>query len=188
MRGVLIGAAAVAALALAFATLTLRAAVAPPAGDSGHARQDIAAQQESAGDPADEESDAGYLDPLGPNAACYVCHMTFVDEPLAVTHLRAKITCIDCHGTSQGHANDEKIGATKPDIVIPRSQLNRACRKCHERHDVRPEEVIARWIKRARSRQARPAGKPLRPPVVCTDCHGSHRVSRAQQDRVPHAK
>jgi len=186
MRAALMGAAAVAAVA--FAALTLSAAVAPPAGDSHRANQDTTARQEPADNTADEESDAGYLDPLGPNAACYVCHMTFVDEPLAVVHLRAKITCIDCHGTSQGHANDEKIGATKPDIVIKRSQLNRACRKCHEGHDVRPEEVIARWIKRARSRRARTAGKPLQPPVVCTDCHGSHRVSRAQRDGAPHAK
>ena len=80
----------------------------------------------------DDAADEGYLDPLGPNAACYVCHVTFVDEPLAVEHLQAKITCIDCHGTSQGHANDEDIGATPPDIVIKRPQVNRSCRKCHK--------------------------------------------------------
>lgn len=186
MRAALLSVAVVAVLA--YASLTLLAAVAPPAGSSGHAHQDVAAQQEPVGSKANEEPDPGYLDPLGPNAACYVCHMTFVDEPLAVVHLRAKITCIDCHGTSQGHANDEKIGATKPDIVIKRPQLNRSCRKCHERHDVRPEAVIARWIKRARSHATPATKQPRQPPVVCTDCHGSHRVSRAQRNDVAPAK
>jgi mono/diheme cytochrome c family protein len=33
-------------------------------------------------------------------------------------HLQAKVGCIDCHGISAGHANDEDIGATKPDITF----------------------------------------------------------------------
>lgn len=127
------------------------------------------------------ETDAGALDPLGPNAACYVCHLTFVDEPLARTHLQAKVTCIDCHGLSAAHANDEDIGATPPDKVIQRAQINQSCRHCHKTHDVRPEELIARWLERARQEQASrtAAAEPKRPPVVCTDCHGRHKVRRA---------
>ena len=108
-------------------------------------------------------------DPLGPNAACYVCHMTFVREELSKTHLAKKVTCVKCHGLSAKHANDEDIGATKPDRVFARDQVNAMCRACHKRHDVPPEEIIARWVERQ-----------LTEPPVCTDCHGSHRIERAE--------
>jgi hypothetical protein len=187
MRGALLPkAAVVAALALA---LTVCAEAVRPVAEAA-AEKPRGDDKDAAKEAADDIAGEGFLDPMGPNAACYVCHVTFVDEPLAVEHLRAKTTCIDCHGTSQGHANDENIGATPPDIVIQRPQVNCACRKCHQGHDVRPEDVIARWIERARfrSRSARPAKGPLQPQVVCTDCHGSHRVSRAQAERAPQTK
>jgi hypothetical protein len=148
-------------------------------------------------DDAAAESNDGMLDPLGPNAACYVCHMTFVDEELALTHLAVDITCADCHGASEGHANDEDIGATPPDIVIKGPAINQSCRNCHKRHDVAPEEVIARWLARQKQAQAqakpksppapakapakaaKPAAKRQPPVIVCTDCHGQHRVAKA---------
>lgn len=98
--------------------------------------------------------------PLGANAACYVCHMTFVKEELSKTHLRAEITCVRCHGLSAGHANDEDIGATPPDISFKRDQVNAMCLKCHKSHDIGPEKVGA--------------GKY---PPVCTDCHGTHKIN-----------
>jgi ribosomal protein L40E len=107
-------------------------------------------------------------DPLGPNAACYVCHMAFVREELSKTHLAAKVTCIRCHGLSAKHANDEDIGATKPDRVFAREQVNRMCRRCHSTHDVPPEAVIARWLEQR-----------LTESPVCTDCHGAHRLDHA---------
>ena len=97
--------------------------------------------------------------PLGANAACYVCHMTFVKEELSKTHLRAEITCVRCHGLSAGHANDEDIGATPPDVSFKRDQVDAMCLKCHESHDIGPEEVVA--------------GES---PSVCTDCHGTHKI------------
>ena len=115
-------------------------------------------------------------DPLGPNAGCYVCHMTFVREELSRTHLEAKVACVDCHGTSAPHANDEDVGATKPDRTYTRVQVSPSCRKCHPTHDVAPEKLIARWQER---RPAKPAAKPSPPPVVCTDCHGTHRIARS---------
>jgi len=108
--------------------------------------------------------------PLGPNAACYVCHMTYVKEPMSRVHLKHKVYCIDCHGTSAAHANDEDIGATKPDIYFKRNQVNGSCRKCHAHHDAAPEKVIKRWIEK----------KLTVSPPVCTDCHGSHKIKRAK--------
>ena len=98
--------------------------------------------------------------PLGANAACYVCHMTFVKEELSKTHLRAEITCVRCHGLSAGHANDEDIGATPPDVSFKRDQVDAMCLKCHESHDISSEEVVA--------------GES---PSVCTDCHGTHKIN-----------
>jgi len=109
------------------------------------------------------------VDPLGPNAACYVCHMTFVKEPLSKVHAKAKVSCIQCHGLSAPHANDEDIGATKPDITFKRDAVDAACRKCHETHDVAPAKVTARW-------QARKSP----PDPICTSCHGSHKIARAK--------
>ena len=98
--------------------------------------------------------------PLGANAACYVCHMTFVKEELSKTHLRAEITCVRCHGLSAGHANDEDIGATPPDVSFKRDQVDAMCLKCHESHDISSEEVVA--------------GES---PSVCTDCHDTHKIN-----------
>jgi len=124
---------------------------------------------------AEASADEGETNPLGANAACYVCHMTFVREELAKRHLKEKVTCIDCHGLSAGHANDEDIGATPPDVTYNRQQVNASCRECHKDHDVRPEEVVARWLEQERSE----------PKAVCTDCHGTHRIERPEEDESP---
>ena len=121
--------------------------------------------------PAAKEASSTQYDetnPMGANAGCFVCHIPFVREELSKIHLQAKVGCIDCHGISAGHANDEDIGATKPDITFEGDQTNEMCVKCHESHDVGAEEVIARWLER---------GSDKKQPK-CTDCHGSHRISK----------
>ena len=124
---------------------------------------------------SDGEDDGAILDPLGPNAACYVCHMTFVHEELSRIHLAEKITCIKCHGLSAAHANDEEIGATPPDVTFSRSQIDTSCEKCHEKHDVPARDVVARWLER----------KIRKPVTVCTDCHGMHRIEQSSEDDGP---
>lgn len=125
------------------------------------ARADAAPPEEA--QPTDAED---VTNPLGPNVACYVCHMTFVREPIAKLHLAAEVFCVECHGQSSGHANDEDIGATKPDRMYGREEINDACRACHENHDATPEAVVGRWVE---------LGLTEVPPV-CTDCHGEHRI------------
>lgn len=112
------------------------------------------------------------IDALGANAACYVCHMTFVREELSKVHLAAKIACTDCHGLSAKHANDENIGATKPDIVYPREKIDGACSECHPKHRAPARQVVARSIERKLD--------PKTPPV-CTECHGTHKIERAAE-------
>lgn len=127
------------------------------------ARADASGEQEVPG----EETD-----PLGANAACYVCHMTFVKEDLARVHLKAKVPCTKCHGLSDKHANDEHIGATKPDITYRRDQIDASCTKCHEKHDAAAKKVIARFVERKLS------GTP-----TCTGCHGTHKIERPAEER-----
>jgi len=110
--------------------------------------------------------------PLGANAACYVCHIPFVKEELSKIHLRAEVACIDCHGLSAGHANDEEIGATPPDVTFKRSAINGFCRKCHKTHDVPARKVVEAWKD----------GKVSEADAVCTDCHGAHKISRANRE------
>jgi len=119
-----------------------------------------------------EDPIAAEIDPLGANAACYVCHMTFVKEELSKVHLHEKIGCIECHGLSAEHANDENIGATKPDIAFKRGEVDASCVKCHEGHDAPATEVVARFLERR---------LPEKPPPICTDCHGAHRIEEAAE-------
>jgi len=116
-------------------------------------------------------------DPMGPNAGCYVCHMTFVQEELATTHLHAGISCVRCHGTSAGHANDENIGATTPDVMIKGAQINPFCRACHKTHNAAPEKVVARWTERHPAELLRALQTPP-PAATCTECHGHHKIAK----------
>lgn len=117
---------------------------------------------------AAEESDL-----LWANAACCVCHIPFAKEELGKVHLAAKIACFECHGLSADHANDEDIGATPPDVVFRRDRIDAACLKCHETHDAAGRDVVARFLQRRLSAES---------PAVCTDCHGSHRIERSEED------
>ena len=96
-----------------------------------------------------EESSGPFIDPMSVNATCYVCHMTFVHESISKEHFAEEVTCIDCHGLSAAHANDEDIGATKPDIVYAQDQIDTMCVECHEEPmGEHPEEakLIAEYV------------------------------------------
>jgi hypothetical protein len=126
------------------------------------------------------EQDAS--DVLGANAACLVCHLTFVKESLARSHQLKGVSCTRCHGASVAHANDEHIGATRPDVTYPREKVDAACAVCHEEHDVPATKVIERFLERK---------LPPRPAAICTDCHGSHRIEKADTpfaDQSPERK
>ena len=112
------------------------------------------------------------LDAIWANAACYVCHTSFVKEELGTVHLKDKVTCVKCHGLSAAHANDEDIGATPPDVVFRRDQIDRMCEECHETHDAPARKVLARFLERRLS---------LKSPPTCTDCHGRHKIEEAAE-------
>jgi len=118
------------------------------------------------------ESSRETIDPLSVNANCYLCHIPFVREEISRVHFAEKITCIKCHGLSAAHANNEDVGATKPDVTFGRDRVDKMCRECHETHDAPAQAVIARFSQR----------KLTDTGAVCTDCHGNHRIEEPAAD------
>jgi len=104
------------------------------------------------------------------NDACYVCHGNLRDEELAVVHAKEEIGCTDCHGQSMEHRKDED-NVTAPEIMYPANKIDSLCRECHDKHDVPAKDVLKRW--RQRCPQKTDADT-----IVCTDCHGHHRLKR----------
>ena len=102
------------------------------------------------------------------NRACYVCHANYEEEPLARLHGEHGIGCLTCHGESFAHRNDEN-NTTPPDIMWPLEAIGPTCRTCHETHDAPAVLVVGAWLER-RARRADPEI------IVCTDCHGEHRM------------
>lgn len=106
--------------------------------------------------------------PHADNTACLVCHGNYQDEPLAQWHAAANIGCVKCHGASTAHRNDEDH-RTPPDIMYAADGIDRACEKCHATHDAPARKVLVRW-------QEKCPAKTHPRDVVCTDCHGEHRL------------
>ncbi|MFW6170408.1 MAG: hypothetical protein ACODAD_07960, partial [Planctomycetota bacterium] len=105
---------------------------------------------------------------------CHVCHLNFATEKIAVIHAKEDIGCTDCHGNCDEHIADESWASggpgTPPGIMYPRETIDPACGKCHPTHDAPPREVLERWQKRCSD--IKDVSK-----IVCTDCHGRHRVN-----------
>jgi len=118
-------------------------------------------------EPEEEEPQIG---PVADNQACFVCHANYQEEPFATWHAKANVGCVDCHGASHAHRNDED-NITPPDVMYPRDRIERCCAECHDEHDVPAREVIAMFLKRCLDRTGAEQ-------IVCTDCHGEHRLPR----------
>jgi hypothetical protein len=104
------------------------------------------------------------------NAACFVCHDNFQDEELVTQHAIGDTGCVDCHGKSYDHRNDEN-NITPPDVMFPRDKIEASCVECHDTHDAPALDVIARLdehMPRVTDRRD----------ITCTDCHGHHRLGQ----------
>ncbi len=121
----------------------------------------------------DDPSTPGPGPEAADNSRCHVCHLNFALEELAVVHARANIGCDDCHGDCDEHIADESWASggpgTPPEIMFPPERIDPACRKCHHGHDAPAADVIGRWRERC-PEKTRPDE------IVCTDCHGRHRL------------
>jgi hypothetical protein len=94
--------------------------------------------------------------PVADNSRCYVCHLNYAQEKLAVTHARANIGCKDCHGDCDAHIADESWASggngTPPSIMYPPDKINSFCKSCHPKASLGDKKY-------------------------CTDCHGTHRLT-----------
>jgi hypothetical protein len=115
--------------------------------------------------------------PEGPkanNQACLVCHANYESEPFVDVHAKSNIGCVKCHGLSSAHCNDEGLVTPPdemfgPDAMKDHAAMKKLCGKCHDDHNVPADQVIARW-------QQRCPAKTKPEEIVCTDCHGQHRL------------
>ena len=102
------------------------------------------------------------------NEACFVCHANYSSESLASRHAEANVGCAGCHGQSFAHRNDEN-NTTPPETMYSTDKIDSFCQGCHKSHDVPPGKVAALWSKRN-------PDKTDPDKIVCTDCHGNHRM------------
>jgi hypothetical protein len=119
------------------------------------------------------------------NSKCYVCHSSMKTEELTTGHLGIGVTCDVCHGDSVEHMHDEML-MTKPDLLFGRSEVRAMCSKCHKPHGqhefyerqdhkdpVAVEAFFEKWTGRMR-----PNGRAVAKDSVCTDCHGTHNITK----------
>ncbi len=119
-------------------------------------------------EPPEEDPWAVPDGPRADNTACYVCHVNYEEEPFVVEHAKANVGCMECHGKSYAHRDDED-NITPPDVMFPPEKIEPNCKKCHDTHDAPAVKVIALW-------QERCASKTDPEELLCTDCHGEHRL------------
>lgn len=114
-------------------------------------------------EPAEEASGG----PVADNSRCFVCHVNYMQEKLAVTHANANIGCARCHGASDAHIADESWASgdngTAPDHMYPRDKINAACMACHSKDKIDTPQHQAVLMDASGQK-------------ACTDCHGNHRL------------
>lgn len=106
---------------------------------------------------------------LKANDPCYVCHGNMKEDKLVFAHAAGKVSCIDCHGPSVAHRNDED-NITPPDKMFARDQIDSMCSECHGEHDVPARDVIRRL-------QERKLASTKSGEIACTSCHFEHRLA-----------
>lgn len=76
---------------------------------------------------------AGFLAAAPENGAgsCARCHISVTVEWNVSKHKTARITCVACHGASEGHVAEERNNV-KPDRVPQGAAIAPFCRECHD--------------------------------------------------------
>ncbi len=121
------------------------------------------------------------------NSKCYVCHPDLKTEELTTSHLDMDVTCDECHGLSTEHMHDEML-MTQPDLLFGRAEVNQMCSNpsCHKPGGERSvygladhtnPEVVEEFLEKWRGRM-RPNGRAVTHDSVCTDCHGTHNITK----------
>ena len=118
------------------------------------------------------------------NSRCYVCHMNYVQEDIAVIHARVNIGCANCHGNCDAHIADESWAwggnGTPPGIMYRRPEINPFCMGCHPKDKIDTKQHKPLF---ADTVEPRPKAGPIESgasPRYCTDCHGDHRLAKRE--------
>ncbi len=103
------------------------------------------------------------------NARCFVCHLNYKKEEIALVHAKADISCADCHGDCDEHIADESWASggngTPPEIMYRRDEVNAACMKCHSKRKMDADAHEEFFAGKTEEKH-------------CTDCHGEHRLGK----------
>jgi hypothetical protein len=121
------------------------------------------------------------------NSKCYVCHPDMKTEDISTTHVEMGVSCDECHGPSTEHMHDEML-MTEPDLKFGRSEVQRMCSNpsCHKpggdreiygRQDHKDPGAVEAFFEKWTGRM-RPNGRAVTHDSVCTDCHGTHNISK----------
>ena len=115
-----------------------------------------------------EKKSPGLAGPMADNSRCFVCHLNYMQEPIAVVHAKANIGCANCHGNCDAHIADESwaIGGngTAPGVMFTRDKVNPFCLGCHAKEKISTVRHAAFLAGTAAEK-------------YCTDCHGQHRLA-----------
>ncbi|MDT8300539.1 MAG: multiheme c-type cytochrome [Sedimentisphaerales bacterium] len=116
----------------------------------------------------DEEPDEELpSESMADNSRCFVCHVNYMQEKIAVTHASQNMGCAYCHGNSDEHIADESWASggngTAPDIMYPRDKINSFCMGCHTKDKIDTEQHNPLFADNSEKN--------------CTDCHGEHRLT-----------
>ncbi|MBN2136681.1 MAG: hypothetical protein JW720_02635 [Sedimentisphaerales bacterium] len=99
------------------------------------------------------------------NSRCFVCHINYMQEKIAVVHARKNMSCAHCHGESDAHIADESWASggngTAPEKIYTKDKVNSFCTGCHAGPELPEKEHKALFANP-------PSDKH------CTDCHGNH--------------
>ena len=111
----------------------------------------------------------GPAGPVADNNRCFVCHLNYMQESLAVVHAKANIGCAKCHGDCDAHIADESWASggngTPPGILYTRDKVNPFCFGCHAKDKLAAAPHAAFLAGTAKEK-------------CCTDCHGQHRLAK----------
>ena len=115
-----------------------------------------------------EKTSAAPAGTAADNSRCFVCHLNYMQEDIAVRHARANIGCVRCHGDCDAHIADESWASggngTAPGIMYPRDKINPFCMGCHPKDKMPAARHAAFFAGTAKE-------------TSCTDCHGKHRLA-----------
>jgi hypothetical protein len=123
-----------------------------------------------------DDSAAGLADAnMADNSRCFVCHINYMQEDIAVTHARRNMGCAHCHGESDEHIADESWASggsgTAPDKMYTRQMINPFCLTCHPK-----DKPAGAWAGKLPQESHKTLFADSGDKKYCTDCHGDHRL------------